>query len=162
MSEGVEWALHVLLTLDWLGDDEPVSTARLADSHELPPAYLNKQLQLLVRAGVLESLPGARGGFRLARDPCAITVLDVVVAIDGADDAFQCTEIRQRGMGREMPRSAFAAPCAVHAAMRRADLAWRRELAAQTLADIRAAADLHAPKAVATVRGAFGRDTRAN
>src|SRR6187551_3463346 len=30
MSQGVEWALHVLLTFAWLEDDEPVSTAQLA------------------------------------------------------------------------------------------------------------------------------------
>ncbi len=69
MSQGVEWALHVLLTFAWLEDDEPVSTAQLAAQHDLPVAYLNKQLQALVRAGLLESLPGARGGFRLARAP---------------------------------------------------------------------------------------------
>ena len=61
MSQGVEWALHVLLTFAWLEDDEPVSTAQLAAQHDLPVAYLNKQLQALVRAGLLESLPRAAG-----------------------------------------------------------------------------------------------------
>jgi Rrf2 family protein len=161
MSHGVEWALHVLLTLAWLEDDEPVPTAQLAAQHELPVAYLNKQLQALVRAGVLESLPGARGGFRLARDPAAITLMDVVVAIEGAQDAFRCTDIRERGMGETMPSSSFSAPCAVHASMQRAELAWRRELARQTVADVRTEADLHAPAAAAAVRRAFGRDEKA-
>ena len=129
MSQGVEWALHVLLTFAWLEDDEPVSTAQLAAQHDLPVAYLNKQLQALVRAGLLESLPGARGGFRLARAPAAITLMDVVVAIEGPQEAFRCTDIREKGMGEAMPRSAFSAPCAVHASMQRAELAWRRELA---------------------------------
>ncbi len=57
MSEGVEWALHCCVTLAWLGDERPVSTARLASSFELPPAYLNKRLQALVRAGILSSTP---------------------------------------------------------------------------------------------------------
>lgn len=159
MSQGVEWALHVLLTFAWLDDDEPVSTARLAEQHGLPVAYLNKQLQALARAGLLESVPGARGGFRLARTPPAITLMDVVVAIEGPDDAFRCAEIRRRGMGQDMPRSAFRAPCAVHASMQRADLAWRGALADQTVADVRAEADLHAPAAAAAVRRAFGRAT---
>ncbi len=161
MSQGVEWVLHVLLALAWLDDDEPVSTAQLATQHDLPVAYLNKQLQALVRAGVLESLPGARGGFRLARDPATITLMDVVVAIEGAQDAFRCTDIRERGMGEGMPSSSFAAPCAVHASMQRAELAWRRELAGQTIADVRAAAEQHAPGAAAVVRRAFGRDEKA-
>ena len=100
MSQGVEWAVHVLLTFAWLDDGEPVSTAQRAASYDLPPAYLNKQLQALARAGLLESLPGARGGFRLARVPEKITLMDIVAAIEGPDEAFRCTEIRQRGNGR--------------------------------------------------------------
>lgn len=157
MSQGVEWAVHVLLTFAWLEDDEPVSTNQLAATYGLPTAYLNKQLQALVRAGVLESLPGARGGFRLARPPAKITLMDVVTAIEGPDEAFRCTEIRQRGHGATLPRSAFAEPCAVSASMRRAELAWRRELAAQTVADVREEADRHAPSACAAARRALGR-----
>ncbi|MBV9922689.1 MAG: Rrf2 family transcriptional regulator [Pseudonocardia sp.] len=157
MGEGVEWALHVLLTFAWLDDDEPVPAAALAASHDLPPAYLNKQLQALVRAGLLESLPGVRGGFRLARSPSDITVMDVVVAIEGSDQAFRCTEIRQRGMGADMPPRVFDAPCAVHASMLRAELAWRRELASQTVADLRCEVDRHGPAPCATVRRTFGR-----
>jgi DNA-binding IscR family transcriptional regulator len=37
---------------------------------------------------VLESLPGPRGGFRLARPPESITLMDVVAAIDGPQEAF--------------------------------------------------------------------------
>jgi hypothetical protein len=45
--------------------------------------------------------------------------------------------------------------------MQRAELAWRRELARQTVADVRTEADLHAPAAAAAVRRAFGRDEKA-
>jgi Rrf2 family protein len=158
MSEGVEWALHSLLTLAWLADDEPVPTARFAAGHDLPRAYLNKQLQALVRAGLLTSTPGARGGFLLARPPEQITVMDVVAAIEGTEEAFRCTEIRRRGSGAAAPDSEFTVPCAIATAMRRAELAWRRELAAQTLADIRASADAHAPRAGQRVRRWHGRD----
>jgi Rrf2 family protein len=112
----------------------------------------------LVRAGLLVSLPGARGGFRLARPAEKITMMDVVAAIEGPEDAFQCTEIRQRGMGADSPPSHFWSTCAVASAMRRAELAWRRELAAQTVADVRAEADQHAPGAAGVARRAFGRD----
>ncbi|MFI6284913.1 RrF2 family transcriptional regulator [Streptomyces sp. NPDC051018] len=135
MSEGVEWGLHCCLTLAWIGDDRPVPTARLAALFDLPQAYLNKRLQALVRAGILSSVPGARGGFLLARPPGKITFLDVVTAIEGPDDPFRCTEIRQRGAaGAEAPARDFRLPCGIATAMRRAELAWRRELAAQTIA----------------------------
>lgn len=145
MSEGVEWAAHSCLTLDWLRDEQPVSTARLAASFGIPPTYLNKQLQALVRAGILESVAGARGGFRLARPLGKISLLDVVVAIEGPDDAFVCTEIRAQGAGAGTPKSRLRKPCAVAAGMRRAETAWRRSLADQSLAEIRANADRTAP-----------------
>jgi Rrf2 family protein len=136
MSEGVEWALHCCLTLVWLGDEDAVPTARLAKGFELPPAYLNKFLQALVKAQILTSSAGAKGGFRLARAPEKITLLDVVTAIEGPDDIFQCTEIRRRGAGCKADASEFARPCGIAAAMRRAEAAWRRELKAQTIADL--------------------------
>jgi len=157
MSQGVEWTLHVLLTLAWLDDDEPVRVAELATGHDLPAAYLNKQLQALVRAEILESLPGARGGFRLARPPSTITLMDVVAAIEGTQDAFRCTEMRLRGVGADMPRPSFDGPCAIHASMQRAELAWRRELAGQTIADLQAEVDAHAPAAGRVTRRAYGR-----
>ncbi|MFD7548714.1 RrF2 family transcriptional regulator [Streptomyces sp. NPDC059816] len=140
MGEGVEWGLHCCLTLAWLEDEAPVPTARLAAWFDLPPAYLTKRLQTLVRSGILNSTPGARGGFRLGRRPEQITLMDVVAAVEGPDDVFRCTEIRQRGAGLDTPAQEFQRPCGIATAMRRAELAWRRELAGQTVADLMAAA----------------------
>ena len=157
LGQGVEWAVHVLLILAWLDDDEPVSTARLAAAHELPPAYLNKQLQALVRNGLLASEPGVRGGFRLARAPEEITLMDVVTAVEGRDTAFRCTEIRRRGLGADCDDSLFQDNCAVKSAMNRAEVAWRRALAEQSIADVLAEADGHAPGFATAVRANFAR-----
>lgn len=157
MGEGVEWAVHVLLLLAWLEDDRPVSAARLAAGHDLPPAYLNKQLQALVREGILLSEPGARGGFRLARQPDRITLMDVVAAIEGREEAFRCVEIRRDGLGGDCPEDAFDHQCAVSTAMGRADIAWRRALSDQTIADVQREADGHAPGYGAVVRTAYQR-----
>ncbi|WP_184675840.1 RrF2 family transcriptional regulator [Saccharothrix violaceirubra] len=137
MSEGVEWAVHCCLGIAWAPDDRALPAARLAAYYSLPAPYLNKQLQALTRAGILASTPGPRGGFRLARPLHAITLMDVVCAIEGTDPAFRCTEIRlntPEGRATVDP----GVPCAVDRAMNRAELAWRRELAGQTLADIHA------------------------
>jgi Rrf2 family protein len=148
MGEGVEWGLHCCLALAWLEEQAPVATGQLAEIFELPPAYLKKRLQPLVRAGILASTPGARGGYRLARTPERITLMDVVSAIEGSAEAFRCTEIRQRGAGSETPAREFERPCGIATAMRRAELAWRRELAAHTLADLIAASPTGAPRRV--------------
>ncbi|WP_063059909.1 RrF2 family transcriptional regulator [Nocardia sienata] len=140
MGEGVEWSLHCCVTLTWLDDRWPVPIARLAAWFDLPVEYLKKRLQALVRAGILTSTPGVRGGFGLARPPERITLLDVVTAVEGGVDPFRCTEIRQRGGSGRSPGAEFTRPCGISQAMRRAELAWRRELAAQTIADLAAEA----------------------
>jgi Rrf2 family protein len=137
MSEGVEWALHSCLNLTWLPGGRAVPAAKLAAFYELPAAYLNKQLQALARAGIVTSTPGPRGGFQLARNPEKITLLDVVVAIEGADEAFRCEQLLKQGPGADATVD-YRQACLVSQAMRRADLTWRRELASQTLADLKA------------------------
>ena len=149
MSQGVEWALHTCLNLSWL--DVPVPTGTLAAFYELPPAYLNKQLQALVRAGILTSVPGPRGGFRLARDPQAVSLLDVVAAIEGPEELFRCDQILDRGPG-EHAGVDYRQSCAFARAMRGADLAWRRELAGRTVADIRAEVEHRHPGSPADTR----------
>lgn len=154
MSEGVEWAVHSCLNLAW-ANRSAVPVVKLAAYHELPAAYLNKQLQALCRSGILSSVSGPRGGFRLERQPESITVMDVVAAIEGPDDPFTCQEIRQRGPGGG-PSESFTRPCAVKHVATRADLAWRRELAAHTLADVMVAAESQAPGLADRVRDWFG------
>jgi DNA-binding IscR family transcriptional regulator len=86
-------------------------------------------------------------------------VLDVVEAIDGTESLFRCEEIRQCGrIGKGCDDVDFTVACAVKVAMARADNAWRQELRSQTLADIRASAEEHAPSAATAVRQAFSRD----
>ncbi|MCY0953998.1 Rrf2 family transcriptional regulator [Streptomyces sp. H27-S2] len=165
MSEGVEWALHSCVNLAWSGPGRAVSAARLAAWHDLPAAYLNKQLQALARAGIVTSSPGPRGGFRLARPLADISLMDVVAAVEGTDEAFRCAEIRRRGPGgvpaaqpgepdgTPVPAPpAPAAACAIAHAMTRAELAWRQALAAQDLDGIRRQAEAQAPEAPARLR----------
>ncbi|TDC79581.1 RrF2 family transcriptional regulator [Streptomyces hainanensis] len=154
MSEGVEWALHSCLNLAWAEPGQAVTAARLAAFYELPAAYLNKQLQALARAGIVTSTPGPRGGFRLAREPERITLLDVVTAIEGPGEAFRCEQVLRKGPdGREDVD--YRLTCAVSQSMRRAELAWRKELAGQTLADIRATVERRHPRTPQRTRDWF-------
>ena len=97
LSDGVEWALHCCTVLALVPPDSALPAAKLAEFHGVPAAYLAKHMQALARAGIVESLPGARGGYRLSRPAADITLLDVVLAVEGTTPAFRCTEIRQRG-----------------------------------------------------------------
>lgn len=135
MSEGVEWVLHSCTVLATLPSDQALPAAKLAELHDVAPAYLAKHLQAVAAAGIVESVPGPRGGYRLARPPAEVTLLEVVLAVDGDDTAFRCTEIRQQGPVAGPP-SCYRGPCGIARAMWRAEDAWRAELAATTVADL--------------------------
>jgi Rrf2 family protein len=135
MSEGVEWGLHCCGFLSNLREDETMAGKDLAEFFGLPPAYLLKNLRALARAGVLRTTSGPRGGYRLARPPEEITLLDIVEALEGSEPAYHCSEIRQRGPSA-LDRSAYPQPCGVAVAMWRAEEAWRDSLRATTIADL--------------------------
>ena len=59
------------------------STKDIADTYHLPVTLLAKVLQQLSRAGILVSVAGTNGGYRLSRAPETISALEVVRAIDG-------------------------------------------------------------------------------
>ena len=136
MSDGVEWAIHCCTVLAFVPDDAALPAAKLAEFHGVPPAYLAKHLQALVRAGVCESVPGPRGGFRLARSTDDISLLDITVAVDGEETAFRCGEIRQRGPAAQADPACYRRTCSIARAMWRAEEAWRAALRGVTLADI--------------------------
>ncbi|MEV0286615.1 MULTISPECIES: Rrf2 family transcriptional regulator [unclassified Kribbella] len=153
MNEGVEWAMHSCVNLSWL-PGRPVTAKHLAAFYDLPTAYLNKQLQALTRAGILTSISGPKGGFQLARDPRNISLLDIVVAIDGPDEAFRCMQILKAGPGAD-PKADYTKVCLVSQAMRSAELAYRRELAGQSIADIADRVVSQSPEAPGNARSRF-------
>jgi Rrf2 family protein len=133
LSAGVEWALHCCVVLSQATQAVPV--ARLADFHEVSRTYLAKQMQALVRAGLVFATEGREGGYLLAREPTDISLLDVVAAIEGPEPAFRCTEIRQRGPLAATPGDCRRA-CAVARAMTAAEQAWRASLAGVSIAQL--------------------------
>ncbi|MBB5078009.1 RrF2 family transcriptional regulator [Nonomuraea endophytica] len=130
-----EWVLHCATTLAQLEPGASASTTQLALYFDLPVPYLAKQLKALVKAGLLTASTGPRGGFRLARAAAEITLLQVVEAVDGTSSPYECREIRQRGRGA-LPPEECRTPCVLAVKMAEAHQAWRRNLAATTLADI--------------------------
>ena len=139
-----EWVLHCATTLAQLEPGATASAAQLAAYYDLPAPYLAKQLQGLVKAGVLTATTGPRGGFRLARPAGEITLLRIVEAVDGASSPYECREIRQRGRGA-LPPQDCRDMCILARKMADAHEAWRDSLAGVTLADILAGIPATAP-----------------
>src|SRR5215212_9810885 len=135
MSAGVEWALHCTVLLAVLKPTGTLPGRALAQFHGVSESYLLKHMQALTKAGICESVSGPTGGYRLAREPGEITLLDVVEAIEGTEPAFRCDEIRQRGPTALAPCT-YTVQCGIHTIMLEAEVAWRQSLRARTLADL--------------------------
>ena len=63
--------------------DGPILAARVSKEYGIPLEYLMKIMQQLVRANILRSKRGPRGGFSLARNPKDISMLQIIEAVNG-------------------------------------------------------------------------------
>ena len=70
--------------------DGPTSLHSIAEAEGLPQAYLEHLAARLRRAGLVESRRGARGGYSLARPAEAITMAEVVRALEGRIAPIEC------------------------------------------------------------------------
>ncbi|TCU17948.1 RrF2 family transcriptional regulator [Rhizobium sullae] len=135
MGDGVEQAIHSVAMLSGLSEGGVLSAAAIAEFHGVSTSYLLKHLQALSSVGILDTVPGPKGGYKLAKEPEDISLLDIVLAVEGPEPAFRCAEIRQRGPN-PLPQRYFTKPCQINAAMQKAERAYRAELAKTSIADI--------------------------
>ena len=82
-STACAYALRALVFLARRGGDGLLVAHVFAGVRGMPEEYLGKTLKGLVRAGILLSSRGPTGGYRLARPPKRISLLDLVEAVDG-------------------------------------------------------------------------------
>ncbi len=77
---------YAILALTELGratGAAPVPIGELARRRDVPVQFLEQLFAVLRRAGILTSQRGVKGGYRFARDPSSVTVLQVVELLDG-------------------------------------------------------------------------------
>lgn len=135
LKSQVEWALHCCAIMSGLPAGRYLSTKALAELHGLPKEYLSKALQSLSQAGLVQATLGPSGGYRLARPPAELSILEIVEAVEGKAQTFFCTNIRNNNPCR--PKGyCDSKPCAVARIMWEADEAWRQKLRSVTLADL--------------------------
>jgi Rrf2 family protein len=103
------------------------TTPQIARCSQVPRPYLAKIITTLARHGLLHARRGVRGGTVLARPPEAITLLEVVEAIEGSDWLGPC--LLGLAECRDLPA------CPTHAFWQRTREEIRAELARTTLAD---------------------------
>lgn len=92
LSKKSDYALIAMRHLATRPDGGASSSAReIAESYDIPLELLAKVLQRLVRSRLLVSVQGTRGGYRLGRAAPAITVADVIQAVDGPVTVTACS-----------------------------------------------------------------------
>jgi Rrf2 family protein len=105
---------YALRALAAMPEDGRYSLAKdLASQLGLPGPYLAKILQTLAQEGILNSVRGPRGGFRLARPAHKITVGQVVAILDGMDAMSGCVMGFVNCEGKDNPCPLHAAWCQV-------------------------------------------------
>jgi FeS assembly SUF system regulator len=108
--------------------ERQMTAAALAQEAKLPRATVAKVLKALAHAGLVAGSRGAAGGYRLARAPTAISVAELVAAIDGAIGVTECTS--------HVPSCERTSFCPTRPHWRRINQAVGTALSAVTLADM--------------------------
>jgi Rrf2 family iron-sulfur cluster assembly transcriptional regulator len=106
LSRESEYAIQTLLHLADKREESYVFIREIAQDLNIPFFYLSKILNKLVKANILLSQKGPKGGIRFALDPNSIKVYDIILIIDGDDIFNKCV------LG--LPSCGGENPCAVH------------------------------------------------
>src|SRR5687768_16726720 len=102
-STKAEYGVRLMVELGRrAGDGEPaeaapVALATVAESESLPLSYLEHLVAKLREAGLVTSVRGAHGGYRLARPTDEIGMLDVVQALEGPITPMECFQADSEG-----------------------------------------------------------------
>lgn len=91
ITRQADYALRAMLYLARNYNSQRAATSHIAQAQHIPPSFLAKIISQLSIAKLINTSRGARGGVMLARPPEAITLLEVVEAIDGPILLNECT-----------------------------------------------------------------------
>jgi Rrf2 family protein len=83
LTRASSYALHAVAFMAQQKSDKPVASHNIAQARGIPERFLLKVLKPLVSARVLTSIKGPNGGYKLARQPQDITMLEILEAVDG-------------------------------------------------------------------------------
>src|SRR5918997_4887486 len=135
-STKAEYGVRVMAHVARRGGDSPIPLGTIADAEGLPLAYLEHLVQRLRRAGLVDSRRGAHGGYSLARAPEAITMAEVVAALEGDIAPIECISASEDGAlvcSREL---AAEDPCPTKLLWTRVQGPIERTLEEMTLSDL--------------------------
>lgn len=77
------YAVAALAELGRSSGTDPVPIGELARRRDMPVQFLEQLFAVLRRGGIVSSQRGVKGGYRFARDPAEVSVLEIVEMLDG-------------------------------------------------------------------------------
>ncbi len=113
LSQSTEYAIHSLFYLAVNNQRQTVLVSEIAKAQNISESYLAKIFQYLVKAGLVRSYRGAKGGYHLAVPTKDVTLKDIVQAIEGTSPFFTCDHDRRD--------CDFAVDCLISSTMKKAE-----------------------------------------
>jgi Rrf2 family protein len=92
VSRRLDYGLQLMTSLASDPDNHSQPTAALASKLDMPLPFLHQIAHVLMQAGLIKATPGQKGGLRLSQQPQDISVLQVIVALEGSIILSPCTE----------------------------------------------------------------------
>jgi Rrf2 family protein len=93
LSTKGRYGLRAVLDLAINGEKEAVALSSVADRQDISISYLEQLIAKLKKAGIVNSIRGAQGGYMLAKKPDEISVGDILRALEGDLNPVDCAEI---------------------------------------------------------------------
>ena len=90
LSTKGRYGLRALVDLAVHSENGTVSIQSIANRQNISVSYLEQLVGKMRRAGIVTSIRGAAGGYRLAKPPSTISVGDVLRALEGDLEAVNC------------------------------------------------------------------------
>ncbi len=84
------YGLRILLDLALHDEEKPRMIHQIAESQQISEKYISRLIIDLRRAGMVKSVRGAKGGYRIARKPESITLLEIVEVMEGPLLVVEC------------------------------------------------------------------------
>lgn len=97
LSTKGRYGLRALIDLAQYSENEAVSISSIAQRQNISESYLEQLVAKLRKAGLVTSIRGAQGGYRLARPASTISVGDVLRALEGNLRAVECSAQTEAG-----------------------------------------------------------------
>lgn len=93
LSTKGRYGLRAVLDLAMHSADGAISLSAIADRENISISYLEQLIAKLKKAGIVNSIRGAQGGYVLARSPEEISVGEVLRALEGNLNPVDCSEL---------------------------------------------------------------------